>query len=257
MLESRRELIISKYKSGMPGKKIAKEIKASTGTVYKVLRTANLIPRPGKRNSFSEETELEIIAMYESGKRMYQVGASFGCDTVTVLNILKRHGKKSRGTQGGVIMLSGEKQLAIKQDWLDGVSQKALGEKYGFSQTVISRYLAKQGIHKANKTAVGSRHGNWKGGRIIDGNGYAFIRLYEGDPLFHMTNSGGYVAEHRLVMSKSLGRPLTEKETVHHINGIRSDNLLENLQLRSSNHGKGQHHRCLDCGSCNVSAVEI
>lgn len=48
------------------------------------------------------------------------------------------------------------------------------------------------------------------------------------------------VFEHRYVMELSIGRHLLPTETVHHVNGNRTDNRLENLELFSSRHGPGQ-----------------
>jgi hypothetical protein len=81
----------------------------------------------------------------------------------------------------------------------------------------------------------GEYTGNWKGGAFVR-NGYRHV-LAPDEP---GAAKNGYIAEHRLVMQRLLGRSLLPDETVHHKNGVRDDNRPENLELWVSSHPGGQ-----------------
>lgn len=79
-------------------------------------------------------------------------------------------------------------------------------------------------------------------GRYVDKNGYVHINVYDDyDAQERIKKYRNYSKlEHVYVMEQHLGRPLFPDETVHHKNGIRDDNRVDNLELMASSHGKGQ-----------------
>lgn len=74
----------------------------------------------------------------------------------------------------------------------------------------------------------GAKNWNWKGGRWIC-HGYVLKKAYN----HPKRNYRDYYPEHRLVMEKHLGRYLESSEAVHHINGDKQDNRIENLEIIS------------------------
>lgn len=84
----------------------------------------------------------------------------------------------------------------------------------------------------------GSDHSDWTGGMKADQEGYKLIHKFllsdEELELFGcMFKASSYIREHRIVMARHLGRPLEECEHVHHLNGIKSQNNIDNLALHN------------------------
>lgn len=126
----------------------------------------------------------------------------------------------------------------------------------GCSRNTVARYLRLRGVRLARAGAPR------KYGEHVDNHGYVRVNVYADNPFWAMANhrpgSGhGYVLKHRLVMAQSLGRPLRSDERVHHKDGDRTNNELDNLQLRQGAHGTGIVLSCASCGSSNLIPKEI
>jgi hypothetical protein len=76
-------------------------------------------------------------------------------------------------------------------------------------------------------------------GSIKKGQGYRTICKKEFRGMPH-ADKKGRIAEHTYIMMQHLGRSLKKGENVHHINGIRDDNRIENLELWHRSQPPGQ-----------------
>ena len=131
-----------------------------------------------------------------------------------------------------VINLSSKKIEEIKRLYDSGLILEEVGQIIGKSKVAVWRIFKKYGLE-----ASGHRKGKpWKANRILR-NGYWYKLAWDHPSV----RTQGYVAESRLVIEKHLKRYLRDNERVHHINGIRTDNRLENLRLMSDKKHKSYH----------------
>ncbi len=153
---------------------------------------------------------------------------------ITVAKILRENGidtyrngrLKSKTTHG---MSDEEFKKFLIQEYKSGLTQKEIADKLGVSAACIIKYFKKYSIKTRTKSenSSGSLNSNWKGGRRVLESGY--VSVYA--PNHPLRHKDGTVYEHQLVMEKHIGRALKKGEVVHHINGIKSDNRIENLLL--------------------------
>lgn len=109
----------------------------------------------------------------------------------------------------------------------------------GSGRTRIRQFLERNGVTRVfSKSRKAEKSSQWSGGRSKTRDGY--ILIYSPDHPNRMKHIP-YVYEHRLVMEKSIGRYLLPGEVVHHRNGVRDDNRIENLELFSSNGSHLKH----------------
>lgn len=151
--------------------------------------------------------------------------------------------------KGGGVMVRKYQKTEYKQ-WSDD-DIATLIEFYPNTKTidlVPVLHRSKQSIdHKAQRLGLkktdellfdnrsarrGEKSPTWKGGKTRSRKGYVVLR-----------NDGDVIFEHRAVMEEHIGRKLTEDEVVHHINGDKIDNRLENLQLMTRGEHSTMHNK--------------
>ncbi len=173
----------------------------------------------------------QILQRIEAGEPTYLIADSLGLTRPSLQAYLKRRGIKNRAGRMHRKRLDDNELRRLIE--VERLTQSQAAEALGVSTSAVERRCKSLQLETAR---TGPRHGDghrsWLGGRRVDKHGY--IEVFA--PLHPQAKApSGYIFEHRLVMEVTLGRYLTSKEVVDHIDNHPRHNWPDNLRLYATN----------------------
>lgn len=256
--------IVARYKLGETVDELAVAFRVSKKAISNAIRRrgATLRPRgvprkeplrqqagaPARKGpplKLSPEQQAEALTRYRLGEAAHEIAATFGVHRKTVANAIRRGNIALRRSGPRPIEFSAKLKDKVTELWRDGQSHEQMAATLKIPFGRVRKIVGDLGLPKRPRRFIPKR---W-----VKPDGYVYINLAKDDPMRAMcqnangNNQRGYVLEHRVVMAGHLGRPLLAAERVHHRNGKRGDNRIENLELWTLGHKDPSGVRVADC----------
>lgn len=193
----------------------------------------------------------DLVAMYESGLSLEKIAHRVPMTSGGIRMRLIKAGCPLRPKNHGMAPAN-KKPIATEQlveRYRSGESAAVIGRSVGLTAKSVLDRLRRAGITRRSRSDYGGQCGpsnaNWRGGRWENGSGYMVLSV-----------AGRSHFEHRVVMERTIGRPLKRHEIVHHINGIRDDNRPENLAITTrSKHESRTLIKALQRRICDLESL--
>lgn len=192
---------------------------------------------------------VEIVSLYKEGFSIWNIAELNDCSPTPVLRVLRNPEHNPDGMRSRRIEFDEDELVAL---YANGLSGEAAMEILGIPRTRGWEVLKDPAKNIAGIRAeqAEKRRQTIQTGKTYDTNGYVISKVGDDHPLRCMAGKSGWTKQHRLVMAEHIGRPLRRNENVHHINGIRDDNRIENLELWNKSQPSGIRNTDTHCLTC-------
>lgn len=193
----------------------------------------------------------EVFRLASEGLTQTEIAARFGTTQTVVGDALRKcpewpalKARLDAGRKKRPLLWHGKALARLVKTYQRLGSLGRTAAALGTSRSTVRRNLRYAGVpvRTQSEAQKGENNPAWAGGVTRLGRYHYLLR-----PDHPAATLAGYVAEHRLVVEKMLGRYLHRSEVVHHVDGNPLNNRPENLQVFRSN---GEHLAFELAGRC-------